>query len=248
MNKILTCGFAAFFALSVHASDTTKTNLKGTTKVKTVEIEVDNDRTMVLRGPVMDDNMEALTTQFRGFIKDGNENVYLIIDTPGGSVVDGLKFINIMKAAKKKFGIKTICIIENQAYSMGALIMSYCHETYMLKYASLMFHEAAYGLRGMRYHIKKRVDFTEEYLDLVNRDVAKQLNMSFDEYIKFQELESWWTSESAAKHGLINGVLDSFYYDAEPPAQNPMRFLFGQKDANIYKHPLTEALEESLKE
>lgn len=197
------------------ASNTTKVNLKGKAKIKYLEtIDVDTERTLVLRGEVNAYVINALTEQFHQKIEeDSNKDVYLVIDTPGGSIIDGMKFINLMKAADKKFGIKTICIVEDQAYSMGAVIMAFCDKTYMTKFASLMFHEAAYGVRGMEYHVTKRHKFITEQLDIFRKDISKQLGISVKDYQKHIEyLETWWTSEKASQYGLIDGILDYFYY------------------------------------
>ena len=219
-------------------SDLTKVDLKKLKPIKIEALELDSKRTMVLKGVVEEGLISGLIQQFQKMVKEDKKDVFLVIDTPGGSITDGIKFINMMKSAKLKHKVNTICVIENEAYSMGAVISAYCHKTYMHRFGSLMWHEAAYGVQGMAYHIPKRLKFTEKYLELFDKDIAKQLGMTHKEYLEFQNLEHWLTSEEAVEQGFADAIVESFYYDAEPPAVNPFAGLFGGRQA-LVRNPLT---------
>jgi len=226
---------------TAQATDGVKADLKGNKPVKKVNLLINNDRTVVLRGPVRTNNIEAIMNQIKGFAEVSNDNIFIIINSPGGSVVDGFELITLIKSIKAQKGINTYCAIESEGFSMAAILATFCHRTYMHKYSNIMFHEASYGVKDSATHIKTRVEFMSRYLDTLNKDIAEQMGISLKEYEE-RILREWWlTAEEAAEYGIVDGVLDNLYYTAKPPSDDPISILFGletQQDETIVVNPL----------
>ena len=81
---------------------------------KTITLEAAN--TVVLRGPVTDKSVTDLQIQIEKLRTSipSNEVIYLVLDTPGGSVIAGMDFIDYLKALPNK--VQTITLF---AASMG---------------------------------------------------------------------------------------------------------------------------------
>lgn len=223
-----------FMAGIIHASDKTKVNLKGTNSVKRSKLVINSDRAVVLKGVIKTSNADAIITSLKKFNESAPDNIFIIIDSPGGSVVDGYNLINTIRSLRAK----VICAVEADAYSMAAIISQYCSETYLLKYSSMMFHEASYYVSGKASDINIMVDFTNKYLRALDIDLAKQMGITFDEYQTRIAQEWWVTAEEAIKFGLADGLLDTLYYTALPPKQDNPFFILGGQGGNIVNNPL----------
>lgn len=236
MKKIISFVLAMLLSTSIFASDKTKVDLNKEKKVKYYTLEVNNDRTVVLRGVVRTGNTSKIIRQIKDFnILDSEAPIYLIINSPGGYIADGFELVNTIKSIKAP----VYCAIETEAYSMAAIISQYCYKTFIHKYGSIMFHEASYAVSGSQSQIKSIVNFTNEYLDVLHADLAKQMGMTVKEY-NFMIRNEWWlTAEEAAKYGLVDGILIKLLYTAEPPKEDKQFIIFGTKeDGSVVKNPL----------
>ena len=239
--KYLVALFVAFLSFNVFASDTTKVNLKKTNEVRRYRLHINPERTVVLKGPVKQHNVVAIMDSMKEMAEISPETIFLIINSPGGSVVDGFELINLIKTLRHTKGIRTYCAIESEAFSMASLIGLYCHKTFAQKYSSIMFHDAAYGVSGLAFLVKKRVEFMDKYLNMLHEDAAKQMGISLDSYKAKTQHEWWMTAEEAAQFGIVDGVLDYLYYTTPPPPEPaPSPFFFGDdgRDINTVDNPL----------
>jgi ATP-dependent Clp protease, protease subunit len=240
MKKFLGYLFIMLFVSGlVFASDITKVNLKGTNKVKNYKLIIDSTRAVVLKGVVQEANITAIKTSLISFKEaDPKKPVYIIINSPGGNVIDGFELITLIKS----IGIPTYCAIESEAFSMAAILSQYCTKTYIHKYGALMFHEAAYSMEGSASQIDTRVKFMNNYLYTLETDLALQMGISYDKYVELRSKEWWITAKEAAKFGLVDGVLDELYYTAQPPKKefSFFGFSYNEADGNIVRHPARE--------
>lgn len=203
---------------------------------RTHALEIDNDRAVLIKGEVEEYNMQYAIEELNKFAAESKKPVYLILNSPGGSVLDGFELVNTMEVLEQK-GIKTICAIETMAYSMAAILAVYCQETYIHKFASIMHHEAAYGIRGSQSRINVRVKFTNDYLDALSTDIAKRLGMTPEDYRAKIHDEWWLTADQAVKAGLADGILNTITYTVKAP-EPPKGFSIFFRNGQSVDHPL----------
>ena len=209
---------AVLIALPAQSSDTQQVNLQGGLPVKNKSLtKVDSSRVMVLEGVVQNSNMDALSAQLKELAKSPKKPAYLDINSPGGSVRAGLRFIETMIGAKAETGLKVTCVITEAAYSMAAVIAAYCHDTWMLPGADMMFHGASYGVKGEAEDIANMVAFMNRWLVAMERELAHQLGLSYGEFRHARGRELWLTAFDASRLGFVNGITRYFYHDAEAP-------------------------------
>lgn len=199
-------------------------------------INIDNSRAILIRGEIQEYNMLDAIAKLKAFEKESTKKpVYIILNSPGGSVLDGFELINTIEDLNNK-NVETICIVETMAYSMAALITTYCKTAYIHKFASLMYHEASYGVQGSQSTINTRVAFTNIYLHTLNKDVAKKLNLTVEDYENKIHNEWWLNAEEALKYNIVKDVLDTVSYTVEPAKEPESMFLFGfEYDRNVLK-------------
>lgn len=98
------------------------------------------DQTVEIYGEI-NESSEAIAQKITSLAAKGKP-IYLLINSPGGSVMDGALIISAIEASKAP--VYTICT--QLCASMAALIHQYGHTRYMVDRSILMFHPAAGGL------------------------------------------------------------------------------------------------------
>jgi ATP-dependent Clp protease protease subunit len=123
--------------------------------------------------------------------------IYLIIDSPGGSVTAGNQFIDFAQSLPQK--VKTISIF---AASMGYHMSQSFDERLVIKSTTLMSHRASLGgISGqLPGELDSRLNNIRQVLDEMDTFVSKRIGISLEEYKKLIHNELWLTgSEAVAK-------------------------------------------------
>jgi len=68
-----------------------------------------------------------------------NTEVNILIDSPGGLVGTAKSIMETIQQAQKA-GVKVVCVVVNEAYSMAFYIFSTCHNRYAIKGSVLLWH------------------------------------------------------------------------------------------------------------
>lgn len=169
--------------------------------------------TQIDKGSV-DDTLNALEKARNA----GLSEVYLVIDSPGGSVLDGAKLVSYMRASKMK--INTVC--ETLCASMGFHIFEAGHKRLVLEKAVLMGHPASGGARGTIEEMKSMIDMIKLYVDRMDADIASRAGIPFDEFKVMMLNNSWLEGRDAVAKKLADEIVT---LEITRPA--PINFIFG---------------------
>ena len=165
------------------------------------------DRIVFITGPI-DDNLANTVIAELIYLegKNPDKDIYIYINSPGGSVPAGLAICDTMKYIK--CDVSTICI--GMAASMGATILS-CGtkgKRYSLPNSEIMIHQLLVGGEGYRQATDveiqaKQVKRTKARL---NKILAENTGKTEKEIEKDTERDNWLTAEEAKEYGLIDGI------------------------------------------
>jgi len=191
MNKIK---FAAFMFVMALILGVIYSNIALS---KTITLD---KNTITLRGEVDTINVNKLIYQIA---TSKSEEITLFILSPGGSVLDGDKFLEFMKITKKKL----ICVAEFAA-SMSFSIFQHCDKRYLLHNGLLMQHQASYGVSGSVNKNKAIIKFIHDLVDKVETSTAKSLNMSLNKYRRLTNDDLWLYGKSAFKYKAADELVD----------------------------------------
>ena len=168
-----------------------------------------SQRLVEIAGGIGFDNMKKAQKEVLELASQGDEPIWIRINSPGGSVDAGLILIDTMKAVKAPIH----CIVESSAYSMAAIILTYCDKRYGMPHATFMLHEASYGTAGEDPQNRSKIDFLTKYLDRLHEEIAKNIKMDAKKY-RARIRDAWWMLADEAKTvGLIEDVVTNIVYE-----------------------------------
>lgn len=113
--------------------------------------------------------------------------VYVLINSPGGSVFDGALIVAAIEASKTP--VYTVCM--QLCASMAAVIHQHGHQRYMQDRSILMFHDAAGGLQGSLPQMQSRLDTITRFVNKFNAKISSNANMSLEAFNQ-RILREWW--------------------------------------------------------
>lgn len=162
---------------------------------------------IILLGTAIDDNVSNLVIAQLLFLEgeDPERDIYLYINSPGGSVTAGLAIYDTMQYIKPK--ISTICV--GQAASMGALLLSAGEKgkRYALPHSSILIHQPLGGVKGqateISIHAKEILRLREELNDIL----AKHTGQTVDKIQKDTERDFFMSGVQAVEYGIVDTVI-----------------------------------------
>ncbi len=141
---------------------------------------------------------------------DPGKDIYLYINSPGGSVVSGLAIYDTMQYIKSD--VVTICF--GQASSMGAFLLSSGKKgkRYSLPNARIMIHQPLIssegnGISGQITDIEIITKHLSESKKLLTSILAKNVGKTFAEVSRDTERNNYMTSNEAKEYGLIDHII-----------------------------------------
>ena len=122
---------------------------------------------------------------------DKGEPIYLVLDTPGGSVGAGLDLIEALTGLDRE--IRTVTTF---AASMGFITAQSLGKRYITETGILMSHRARGGVQGqIPGELNVRAAFWTNYLKETDKRVAKRLGIT-DDQLLIAHYDEWWISGS----------------------------------------------------
>lgn len=165
------------------------------------------DRIIMLTDEVNDATASLVVSQLL-FLEseDPTKDIYLYINSPGGSVTAGMAIYDTMNFIK--CDVSTVCI--GMAASMGAVLLSggAKGKRLILPNAEVMIHQPSGGAQGQATEIEinaKHILHTKEKL---TRIVADNCGRDYNEVYNAMERDNWKDAEEALKYGLVDRIVD----------------------------------------
>lgn len=169
-------------------------------KSKMYELNL-NDRVVYIYGEI-GDNASDIAKRIL-YLGETSESITILINSPGGSVVDGAEIISAIEASKAK--VNTVCV--ELCASMAAIIHSYGTRRYMINRSVLMFHPATAGAQGEVSKMASRIGFLKLYTDKMNANIAKRSGRSVEDFDKLWQVEHWVDAEDATEQGFNDAIV-----------------------------------------
>lgn len=138
--------------------------------------------------------------------QDPDKDIQLYINSPGGSVTDGMAIYDTMQYVK--CDVSTICI--GMAASMGAFLLSSGTKgkRLALPNAEIMIHQPSGGTQGQASDIKIQAEWMLRTREKLNRILAENTGKSVEQVTADCERDNFMTAQEALEYGLIDKVIE----------------------------------------
>ncbi|HAH04732.1 MAG: ATP-dependent Clp protease proteolytic subunit [Parcubacteria group bacterium GW2011_GWA2_43_17] len=162
---------------------------------------------IIFLGDVVDDKVANTVIAQMLFLasEDEQQDIKLYINSPGGSVTDGLAIYDTMQYIKPK--VSTICV--GMAASMGALLL--CAgakgKRLALPNAQILIHQVMGGAEGQASDIKIKAEQILKIKDKLNQIMAKHTGQPIKKVEKDTDRDYYMTTEEAVKYGIIDKII-----------------------------------------
>lgn len=136
---------------------------------------------------------------------DPRRDIQLFINSPGGSVIDGMGIYDTMQYVSPD--VATICT--GLAASMGAVLLAAGADKKRsaLPHARVMIHQLSGGMRGTFSDMEISYKFSKQLREELYTILAKHTGKDFKTIEKDSDRDNWMRAEAAKKYGLIDEVL-----------------------------------------
>ncbi len=165
-----------------------------------------NDRIIFLGGPIDEHVANIVIAQLLHLEnQDAKQDIYLYINSPGGSVTAGLAILDTMNHIKPD--VSTICV--GMAASMGAMILSAGAKgkRLALPNAEIMIHQPHGGAEGQATDIEISARRILKLRAKLNDMLAKNTGQKIAVIERDVERDNWMEAAEAKKYGLIDDIL-----------------------------------------
>jgi ATP-dependent Clp protease protease subunit len=166
------------------------------------------ERIIMLSGEINDETSHLIVAQLL-FLEseDPDKDIYLYINSPGGSITAGMAIYDTMQYIK--CDVSTICI--GMAASMGAFLLT-CgakNKRYALPNSEIMIHQPLGGFQGQatdfEIHAKRILKIKESLNKILSETTGKPL-----ETIKADvERDNFMSADEAKAYGLVDNVIST---------------------------------------
>ena len=165
-----------------------------------------NDRIIFLSDEVNDVTASLVVAQMLYLeAQDPDKDIYLYINSPGGSISSGMAIYDTMNYIK--CDVSTICV--GMAASMGAFLLSSGAngKRFALPNAEVMIHQPLGGMQGQASDIKIHADHIIRIRAKLNKMLSEQTGQTLETIERDTERDNFMTADEACAYGLVDKVI-----------------------------------------
>ena len=164
------------------------------------------ERVIFLTGEVEDHMADLIAAQLL-FLEseDPSKDIYLYINSPGGSVTAGMAIYDTMQFIKPD--VSTLCL--GMAASMGAFLLAggAKGKRFALPNSNIMIHQPLGGFQGQASDILIHAREIERTKATMNRILSENTGKPLEEIVKDTDRDNFMTADEAKSYGLIDDVM-----------------------------------------
>ncbi|TMB20995.1 MAG: ATP-dependent Clp endopeptidase proteolytic subunit ClpP [Deltaproteobacteria bacterium] len=164
------------------------------------------DRIVILGAPIGDDLANLVVAQLL-FLEseDPEKDIYMYINSPGGSVTAGLAIYDTMQYIKPE--VATLCV--GQAASMAAWLLAAGTKSkrFALPHARIMIHQPLGGVQGQAADIDIQAREIIRLREQMNNILVKHTGQSLKKIEKDTDRDLFLTGKQAVEYGLVDEVI-----------------------------------------
>lgn len=163
---------------------------------------------IIMLGSAIDDNVANSIVSQLLFLQaqDSEKDIYLYINSPGGSVTAGMAIYDTIQHIKPD--VQTISL--GLAASMGSFLLTAGAKgkRYALPNAEIMIHQPLGGAQGQATEIEIAAKHILQTREKLNKILAERTGQPLEKIEKDTDRDNFMTAEQAKEYGLIDHVME----------------------------------------
>ncbi|MCH9555869.1 ATP-dependent Clp endopeptidase proteolytic subunit ClpP [Staphylococcus epidermidis] len=163
---------------------------------------------IIMLGSQIDDNVANSIVSQLLFLQaqDSEKDIYLYINSPGGSVTAGFAIYDTIQHIKPE--VQTICI--GMAASMGSFLLAAGAKgkRFALPNAEVMIHQPLGGAQGQATEIEIAANHILKTREKLNRILSERTGQSIEKIQQDTDRDNFLTAAEAKEYGLIDEVME----------------------------------------
>ena len=147
---------------------------------------------------------KELKDELSNMIGNPTEEVLVNINSPGGSVFEGIEIYNYLKGLPNKVTVK----INSLAASIATVIALGADELEISESAFFMIHNPWTMAGGEAEDLRKQADVLDQIRDVIVNIYKKKSNLSEDKLVELMNEETWLTGSQALEYGFADSLIE----------------------------------------
>ncbi len=182
-----------------------KESSEGTTYCHILDELFNTRRSIEVVGEITRESVYSLILQLRYlYSADPGKEITMYINSPGGSVSDGLALYDVMAAVSCP--IRTVCV--GMAASMGALLFAAGDKRDMLPHAAVMIHDPlTMGIKGDALSVEEASRRLMRTREITASILAKHTGHTVEEVYEKTKTDSYFGAEEAVAWRLADRII-----------------------------------------
>lgn len=165
------------------------------------------DRIIIL-GTAIDDNVANLMVAQLLFLEseDPDSDVYIYINSPGGSVSAGMAIYDTMQYIRCP--VNTICM--GMAASMGAVLLAAGAKgkRFTLPNSRIMIHQPLGGAQGQASDIEIQAKEILRLREILNGILSKHTGQPVSDIMKHTDRDNYMSADTAVSYGIVDKIVE----------------------------------------
>lgn len=164
------------------------------------------ERKVKLIGEINAGTARSIVSQLDYLDGKGDDDIQLIINSPGGTVSDGMMIYDTIKHGIH-CDVRTVAT--GMAASMGAFLLAAGTKgkRYAMPNAEVMIHQPLGGVQGQATDISRAADHIQKVKNRLATILAVECGKKVEDVLHDMERDHWLTSAEALKYGIIDGII-----------------------------------------
>lgn len=139
--------------------------------------------------------------------KNKRKAIDIQMNTPGGSVVDGLAIYDAI-VRKMSEGTPINITVQGASMSMGVIILQAATERFATPNSQFLLHEVSYGSRGHMSQQEDELEVAKKMQDKLDEIIVQRTGMQLNELKKLTRRKDYTISaQEALDHNLIDAII-----------------------------------------
>ena len=184
----------------------TKTDKQGKNAVDLFSEDFSENRRIWITGPIDAETARETVVALEYLDRVGSGEITVTINSPGGSVSDGLAILDAMRRCR----CDIVTVATGMAASMGAFLAA-CGGTpgkrFVTPHCEVMIHQPLGGIQGQATEIELAAQHILKIKRMLNTELAHATGKTVEEIARDTDRDNFMDADEAVAYGLADGVL-----------------------------------------